>query len=149
MSSNDLLDFWLVTDEDMQQIQERIERALQPGITIQEYYLIPPEDKPLQTRVTAALYEVRFDPLVLPADLLERINHFLNLKECIRERRGKSYDLIPLIESLCISENDPNVILMTLSARPSATGRPEEVLDAMGLSIQDTSITRSGLVLTA
>ena len=147
-SENDLLDFWLTSDENSETILKRLASALQPGVTIQKCQPVPLESKPLQTIVTSACYSAHIDPGKMPSDLSNRIKTFLSQNECIRERRGKQYDLMPLVESLQISENDTNVILMTLAARPSATGRPEEVLDALGLSLQNVSIIRTDILLS-
>ncbi len=147
-SENDLLDVWLVSEDDLSLIQERLEKALQPGITVQEYQVIPPKVKPLQTLVTSASYIVNIEPENVPADLRERIEYLLQQSECPRERRGKQYDLRPLIESLQVSGDDAGIVQMTLSARPSATGRPEEVLDSLNIPLQDVSIKRTELFLT-
>jgi hypothetical protein len=61
-----------------------------------------------------------------------------------RERRGKSYDLRPLIESLEVSPE--GTIHMRLSAREGATGRPEEVLDILGIAFEGTRIERTRLI---
>jgi hypothetical protein len=65
-----------------------------------------------------------------------------------RERRGKSYDLRPLIEMLSvITESDGKVRLrMTLSAREGATGRPEEVLQALDIAPETTRVERISLI---
>ena len=61
-----------------------------------------------------------------------------------RERRGKSYDLRPLIEKLeSVSDNK---ILMQLAAREGATGRPEEVLDVLGIMIEHARVERTNLI---
>ena len=61
-----------------------------------------------------------------------------------RERRGKSYDLRPLIEKIeLLSENK---ILMKLAAREGATGRPEEVLDVLGIKIEHARVERTNLI---
>lgn len=147
-SENDLLDFWLVTDENLSLIRDKLEKALQPGITIQDYQVIPSGNKPLQTIVTAASYSVVLDALDPALDLSEKINWLLNKTECQRERRGKHYDLLPLIQSLSVPMRNARIILMTLSALPSATGRPEEVLDELGIPLQDVSIKRTKLHLS-
>jgi len=38
-------------------------------------------------------------------------------------------------------------ICMRLSARDGATGRPEELLDALGILLEDTRIERTRLIL--
>jgi radical SAM-linked protein len=147
-SQNDLLDFWLDSDENLGKISKKLERALQPGITVQEYQVVPAALKPLQTLVTSAEYLVRMETESIHADLTERIEKLLRQNECLRERRGKQYDLRPLIESLQIDKDDTSSLLMTLAARPGATGRPEEVLDALGIAMQDIEIMRSGMILS-
>ena len=147
-SQNDLLDFWLDSDENLGKISKKLERALQPGITVQEYQVVPAALKPLQTLVTSAEYLVQMETESIHADLTERIEKLLRQNECLRERRGKQYDLRPLIESLQIDKDDTSSLLMTLAARPGATGRPEEVLDALGIAMQDIEIMRSGMILS-
>ena len=147
-SQNDLLDFWLDSDESLGEISKKLERALQPGIMVQEYQVVPAALKPLQTLVTSAEYLVRMETESIHADLTERIEKLLRQNECLRERRGKQYDLRPLIESLQIDKDDTSSLLMTLAARPGATGRPEEVLDALGIAMQDIEIMRTGMILS-
>jgi len=146
-SEEDLLDFWLDSDLTQPDLREKLEKALQPGITILEIRIVPPEEKPLQTQVISATYEVVINDEHRPADLEELLDTLLNKNTCVRERRGKQYDLLPLIESLKIDECNPNILEMTLAARPSATGRPEEVLDALGIALQDATISRKKLLL--
>ena len=59
-------------------------------------------------------------------------------------RRKKEYDLRPLIEELTL--NDENHIFMRLTAREGATGRPEEVLDVMGIPLENARIERTKLL---
>ena len=80
-----------------------------------------------------------------------------------RERRGKSYDLKPLIEELHlvdsgglepVQEHTPagtrapglDKIFMRLTAQEGATGRPEEVLDTLGIPFEETRIERTKLI---
>ncbi len=65
-----------------------------------------------------------------------------------RERRGKNYDLRPLIEELSLppSPSPLPLIFMRLKAQEGATGRPEEVLDALGIPFEETRIERTKLI---
>jgi hypothetical protein len=62
------------------------------------------------------------------------------------------YDMRPLIESLEMevdaARSEP-VIRMRLTAREGATGRPEEVLEAMGIPNEDLLIERTSLIFRA
>ena len=74
------------------------------------------------------------------AHLVSRARELLSQATLMRERRGKHYDLRPLIESLSVEEN---VLVMKLSARDGATGRPDEVLKALG--VEGNQVHRSRL----
>jgi hypothetical protein len=72
-----------------------------------------------------------------------------------RERRGKEYDLRPLIEALTpyplsSPQGAPGgrgeKIFMRLTAREGATGRPEEVLDVLEIPLEATRIERTRLI---
>jgi hypothetical protein len=69
-----------------------------------------------------------------------------------RQRRGKPYDLRPLIETL---ERLPDDVYglprlrVRLAARESATGRPEELLEALGIRHETARVHRTQLILSA
>ena len=64
------------------------------------------------------------------------------------------YDLRPLIEVLTLTSTLPYGegqevgILMRLTAREGATGRPEEVLDVLGIAFEGTRIERTHLIFS-
>jgi len=147
-SQSELLDFWVNSDEDLHRIQEKLKSALQPGITVKQMHTIPLDNKPLQTLVTAAKYNVFFDVDVKKEDMEDRLKSLISRGTCLRTRRGKEYDLLPLIKSISYMDGTPAYLEMTLSSTPGASGRPEEVLDALGIDFTDTSIVRTGLVLS-
>ncbi len=65
-----------------------------------------------------------------------------------RTRRNKPYDLRPLIEALEVlpaTEEGYPCLRMLLSAQEGATGRPEEVLDCMGIPVEECRVHRTGL----
>jgi hypothetical protein len=73
----------------------------------------------------------------------------LNTETLPRERRGKAYDLRPLVEDLQVrqGENNRPVLYMRLAAREGATGRPEEVLSALDLDPSAFRVVRTALIL--
>src|SRR3990172_6230526 len=82
------------------------------------------------------------------SDLTRKVGELMMSESLPRERRGKSYDLRPLIETLNVdTEADGKVSLrMTLSARDGATGRPEEVLNMLDIEPEYTSVERTRLI---
>jgi radical SAM-linked protein len=149
----EILDLWLEPGRDQTEDPESIRTALQsaapPGLTVLQVTAVDEGEPALQTRVRAAEFEVGLlDPLT-PADLEERLSTLLASTSLPRQRRGKSYDLRPLIEDLRLAENQPGEvkISMRLAAREGATGRPEEVLDALGIPFENTRVARLRLIV--
>ena len=66
-----------------------------------------------------------------------------------RHHKGKwqTYDLRPLIQSVSVhSEGEgTHVLEMRLQASPQGAGRPDEILDALGLSLTPYSVERTNL----
>jgi hypothetical protein len=100
----------------------------------------------LQTQVVSAEYEVTLFDKVDPEGLTQRLATVMETASLPRERRGKAYDLRPLIEAMRLLEPDGENHLrlwMQLTAREGATGRPEEVLDVLGVRYESTRVERS------
>ncbi|HNR01193.1 MAG TPA: TIGR03936 family radical SAM-associated protein [Anaerolineaceae bacterium] len=147
-SENELVDFWLNSDESITEVLRKLKSALQPGITILDLRPVSMERKALQTLVTAAKYRVFFDEEVDLDGIEALLTNLKNKKNCIRTRRGKEYDLLPLIQDIVFVNEKPAYLDVTLSAVAGATGRPEEVLDELGFDFTETSIIRTGLILS-
>jgi radical SAM-linked protein len=144
----EVADVWLVETLPPDEVQERLQRAAPPGLTLQQVEIVPLHLPALQTLVLAAEYRIEFREDA-PVDLADRIAGLLEQREIIRVRREKTYDLRPLIESLTLttsSEGDKPILLMRLSAKESATARPEEVLLALGIDPTTTRMERTRLI---
>jgi radical SAM-linked protein len=156
----EVVDLRFSQDVDLTNLPERLQTVMPSGIGILNADSVDESASALQTQVMAAEYEVALTetmPLVEPpaptppaaaetdsANLEQQVEELLAKPTLPRERRGKTYDLRPLIEELkVVSENK---IFMRLTARESATGRPEEVLDALGIPIEDARIERTRLI---
>ncbi|HKY56263.1 MAG TPA: hypothetical protein VJM08_18245, partial [Anaerolineales bacterium] len=103
----------------------------------------------LQTQVVAAEYEVTLTESVDGSELKRRVDSVLESDSIIRERRGKMYDLRPLVEALTPVPSPlgrGEKLSMRLTAREGATGRPEEVLDVLGIPFEETRIERTRLI---
>lgn len=142
----ELVDMWVDGDVELGGLPARLAKAVPPGLAILNVENIDEKSPPLQTQVISAEYEVTlFDEVDLPA-LEESIRTTLESETLPRERRGKAYDLRPLIEALIMIEPDPQGqprIWMQLAAREGATGRPEELLDVLGIRYEGTRVERS------
>ena len=133
-SSCEMVDLWLETPQPLGPARAALERAVPPGIVIAEVAEVPATSPSIQTQVTATEYRVVWLASVDMEDLKARVAALLAADTLPRVRREKGYDLRPLIEALTLEDaaaDAPNLV-MRLAAREGATGRPEEVVDALG-----------------
>jgi radical SAM-linked protein len=146
-SESELLDVWLEQDLPTGQVQEALEPALPPGLQVIQIEVIDSQAPTLQAQVRSSDYVVTL--VEACPDLADRINQLLETSSLLRTRRGKPYDLRPLIEALAILPDDPQAqprFQARLAARESATGRPEEVLDALGIEPSKARVHRTSLI---
>ncbi|MGE5252245.1 MAG: TIGR03936 family radical SAM-associated protein [Bacteroidota bacterium] len=144
----EVLDMRLTLELPLDGLTERIQAAVPSGLQILKVEPVDEKLPALQTLVEQAEYEARLTDPVNPADLARRISALLAEPALQRERRGKSYDLRPLIGSLSMDTAPEGQVClhMQLSARAGATGRPEEVLDQLGIAPETARIERLRLI---
>jgi radical SAM-linked protein len=140
------LDVWLDDDGPIEAIAKKLVATAQPGINIQQVSLIPLTDKALSNMVVAARYLILPDDALDPSETHDKIEKVMSAASIERVRRGKPYDLRPLILALNLEEGNPSTLKMELASLPSATGRPEEVLEEMGIDPYSVDIQRTELV---
>ena len=139
----EVLDMRLEHDIPLEGLQEKLQQTLPTGIRVFAIESVDERAPALQTQVASAEYEVVSTEAGFGSDLKRRIDSVMETGSIIRERRGKTYDLRPLIEELKSLSSDK--IFMRLTAREGATGRPEEVLDVLGIAFDETRIERTRL----
>lgn len=141
----EVADLW-VEDEPNPGLQNELQAALPSGIAIQSVLEVEERAPALQTQVTAAEFEVTLLDEVDTDALTRRLSAVIEAASIPRERRGKPYDLRPLIESLAFSASPTPSLHMRLTARQGATGRPEEVLAELGIAVENARIERTKLI---
>jgi radical SAM-linked protein len=145
----ELVDMWVEGETDLERLPRHLQEAVPPGLRILEVAVIDEKSPPLQTQVLSAEFEGVLSGVDHPGGLDQKLAAVLEADSLPRERRGKAYDLRPLIEELKLldpDEDGKNRLVMRLSAREGATGRPEEVLDALGLPREGIRIERTRLI---
>jgi radical SAM-linked protein len=147
-SRSEVLDVRLNEDVPVEDISSRLKDKLPVDIQILKVEGVDERAPALQTQVLSAAYEVQLTEPVGGSELTRRIEALMTSESIIRERRGKSYDLRPLIEMLSvITEANGKVWLkMTLAAREGATGRPEEVLSVLQIDPEAVHVERTRLI---
>jgi radical SAM-linked protein len=141
-SRAEVMDIWL--NEDVDDVVSVLQANVPSGLTVLQAAQVDEREPSLQTQVIAAEYQVEITEAGYESGLTEKIASVMESESIPRVRRNKQYDLRPLIETLTIS--DDGHIFMRLTAREGATGRPEEVLDVLGVPLEDTRIERTKLI---
>jgi len=153
----EVLDMRLREEVPLEGLGERLQETLPAGIRVSNVERVDDSLPALQTQVASAEYKATLMESVDRSELERRIGAVMDSESLPRERRGKTYDLRPLIEEISLSPNpsyrsasqsptgEP-VIHMRLSAREGATGRPEEVLDTLGIPFEETRIERTRII---
>jgi len=147
-SRGEVLDVRLNDDIPVEEIATRLKDSLPPYIQVLKVESVDERAPALQTQVLSATYEARLSEPIDPSELTRRVEEMMKAETLPRERRGKFYDLRPLIEMLSvITEANGKVWLrMVLAAREGATGRPEEVLTALGIEPDTVRVERTRLI---
>ena len=140
----EVLDMRLEHDIPLDGLQQKLQETLPTGIQVSAIESVDEKLPALQTLVASAEYLVSFTEAIDLSELNEKIKSALEMDSIMRERRGKTYDLRPLIEELTVQTDGK--IFMRLAAREGATGRPEEVLDILGIAFEETRIERTQLI---
>jgi radical SAM-linked protein len=140
----EMVDVWFNEEVDLPSLCTQLQNAMPAGIDILSTQSVDERAAALQTQIISAEYEVRATEVPDKVRLKQKIGEVMASAALPRQRRGKSYDLRPLIETLELSAE--NQIRMKLSAREGATGRPEEVLAVLGIPVEQVSIERTGLI---
>jgi radical SAM-linked protein len=143
----EVIDMRLEREIPLDGLREKLQGTLPTGIQVSNIETVDDKLPALQTQVTSAEYEVTLTEAVDRSELERRMDSIMEAESIIRERRGKTYDLRPLIEELKLENGDK--IFMRLAAREGATGRPEEVLDMLGIAFEGTRIERTHLLFKA
>jgi len=144
ISRAELADLWLEQPVGALEVLEALKAAAPPGLLFGDVHVAAAPEPALQAQVVSAIFSVTLaEPI--PEDLGQRVRALLSSSSLVRQRRGKPYDLRPLIDSLEIAS--PGTLVMRLYARQGATGRPDEVLEALGLDPLSARIERTSLTL--
>lgn len=147
-SQAEIIDVWLNEKRSLEQIQDELIKKIPPGIRIIDIQQTDEEETALQNRVISAEYLIEL--IEFPTDLEERIDALLASRTLPREWKEKVYDLRPLIEKLEVEQFNgraPTRLCLRLKAEEGRTGRPEEVLAALGIPIEEARIHRTALYL--
>jgi radical SAM-linked protein len=146
-SQGEILDAWLENPMPLQDVQNELSHAAPPGININQIEAVDQRTPALQTQVSSSEYIINF--LTPVSDLDQKLSEIISAERLPRQRREKAYDLRLLIEGLHRlpdTQAGNACILTRLAARDGATGRPEELILALGFDPNLTRVHRSRLL---
>ena len=148
-SECEIVEFWLEDEIPLIKIEKHIHESVPPGIELGSIQEIDSTTPKIPNLVESADYMIVLLDNV--PDLDQRVSAILTAECLHRERHGKTYDLRPLIEALLVVKkpDGDSCLHIRLIAQAGATGRPEEVLRALGLDPFSARIHRKALNLKA
>ncbi len=151
-SRAEVMDIWLTADSEISRLRDSLQASLPGDIKILAAQQVDDRAPALQTQVVSAEYEVTLNESA--SNLDEMLAALMDAESLPRERRGKTYDLRPLIEELTLTptplpisgEGQGVRVSMRLASREGATGRPEEVLAELGIPAESAQVERTRLI---
>jgi radical SAM-linked protein len=148
-SECEIADIWLMEAIQPEVAHTMMMSRMAPGIVILDVKEIPLSAPATQTQTAEARYEATILDPVDKSELQSRINRLLSAEIVEQERRGKVYNLRDLVLELTLNETAEGVprINMHLYLLPGKTGRPDEVLIALGLDPLAARIHRKAIIL--
>jgi len=145
----EVLDVWLERPMSVADLARALAGKLPTGLVVTEVRQVGLKEPALQTRVISAEYRVTVECYEAREAVEGRVAALLSAADLPRERRGRRYNLRPLIEGLWLERaaGGEVVLGMRLAARPGATARPEAVLEALGMGEAPARCHRRRLIL--
>ena len=149
-SRAELLDVWLMQQWEPEEVLARLRAVSPPGLEVLEVVEADLKAPSLQSQVCAADYEAVVRTVEPLAAIQGRVEVLLGAPTLPRRRLHKgewqTYDLRPLIHSITVTmggvQDGERILVMRLLASQQGAGRPDEVLDALGLSLLPHTVER-------
>jgi radical SAM-linked protein len=149
--SSELVDIWLVEPLPGEEALARLRQVLPNGLVVLNAEEVDMKAPALQAQMRAADYRATLDTTEPALAIESRIRALLESRSLPRRRVQKgewqTYDLRPLVQAIAVeaAPEAGTVLTMRLEASPQGAGRPEEVLDALGLALSRHRVERTRL----
>lgn len=140
------MDFWLDEEVSLEEISIRLRASLPTELVIKDLRAVDNQKPSLQGSLLSSEYEV-----LLPADLdivalRLRADDLLVQDTLLVQRRKKTVDLKNFILGMELIKAEPQSLLkVAMKSTPEENGRPDELLELMGLDPADCQVTRTKL----
>ena len=151
ISNFELVDIWLDEDISVDEVLKKLMSAQQPGMPITHIEEMELYGKAMQAILLSSTYRIHLLE-EMPSEILhQKVTEMLTADEILRERRGKQYNLRPLILNLQISQDEvgKEMLVAELCMESGKTGRADELVEALGISQENVLIERIALKFPA
>lgn len=148
-SEHEVVDIWFKEEMPIKDIEQAMKKAVPPGIELLKMEEVDLKAPKLQNSIQSARFEVTL--LDQTENLEEKVADLLAkeeiMREKVRKKKTRTYDLRELIfEVKTLPDKDGKQRLeMILRAGEGTTGRPDDVLDELGVDALETWIHRVGI----
>lgn len=152
-SEAELMDIFVIHGVAPNFFVSAVNQQLPAGISVDKVYPMAFDLPSLQSIISQAEYKVVVDPATGPADIKAALESMLALEHLPwqhqRDTGPHHYDLRALIDDLWVIDWTPSsgVLGMRLQCDNSGSGRPEQVVAALGFSQRPESVQRTQLIL--
>lgn len=143
-SSCELLDIFLSESiSSPPQFLQRVNSKCPEGLFAERIDAVESKSPALQALTQAATYHVCVDTVDDVSKLNMKVMELLKQSEIKRTRRGKAYDLRPLIYGAKVINSERNCLELELAlSQAHGTGRPDEVVSELGFDPAQTRVSR-------
>lgn len=153
-SEAEVADVWLTEHVAPDMFRERLAQSMPPGIGLGQVAEVPLSSPSIQQRMAESIYEVRFLDPIDTADLRHKVGEIMAAPTLVRERarpkgnKPQTVDLRPLILDMAVVEGDAGALYLKLRLVQTATqtGRPDDIITALGMDPLNTRVHRVALV---
>ena len=146
-SSDEIVDFWLNEPLEIEDVEKKLKKGLPPGLTYVALEPISIQAPKPQNMVQSAIFTITLRNE--DAALNKKVQAFMDADEVVieKKRKGKlkQVNIRPLVEDMVVVQ-DGKSLSMQLAALPSTTGRPDDVMKAMGYAINAFDFHRDKII---
>ena len=152
-TKGELIDIWLDdptgAEVDAESFINKVNLSMPYGLKILEIQKLPYSDPALTIVIQSAISRIYFTDITNNSELTKKMTDLMSKDSIEWERRGKTYDMKPLIENWKVvdSRDDGLYLEIKMAARDSAMGRPDELVDALGFDSFEVNIERQEYIL--
>jgi len=138
------MDFWLDQEVSLDEISIRLKKSLPAELILTNLKVIDNQQPSLQASLLSSDYEVLLPADLDPQTLRAKINALLAQETLPVQRRKKTVDLKNLLIAMQLENEEHQPLLkISMKSTPLENGRPDELLELLGLDPADCQITRT------